>query len=64
MEETRTVTLRLVIRSRDFDKRRIALDRAVIVALAGAEAALENYGFRPTEMQAKLSKKGVKANDE
>jgi hypothetical protein len=55
--ETRVVTLRLVIRSRDFGKRRATLDRAVVIALAGAETALTHYGFRPTEMQAKVGRK-------
>jgi uncharacterized protein YcaQ len=52
--EARTVTLRLVICSRDFSKRRATLDRAVVDALEDAERALHRAGFLPTELRAEV----------
>lgn len=45
MMESRTVTLRLVVLSRDFAMRQASLDAAVTVAIAKAQVSLIGDGF-------------------
>ncbi len=53
--------LRLVVGSRDFYKRRPALDRAVSAALAGAAAALLDSAFVVESQEAEIINEGMLA---
>ncbi len=61
--ETRTVTLRLVVASRDFSKRRKSLDVAVNVALAGAALRLLDHSFIVESQGAKIVDEGNVINE-
>lgn len=59
--ETRTVELRLVVRSRHFYGRVRALDDAVSVALSGAAAVLLHSGFVVESQGAEIVNDGIAA---
>lgn len=59
--ETWTITLRLVVGSRDFSKRRIALDMAVSAALEQASQTLLDCAFVVEEQGAEIVNEGIAA---
>ncbi len=61
--DTRTVQLRLVVRSRDFGRRQAALDTAVRAALSWASAALLDHSFVVTDEGSEIIDEGLLAGE-